>query len=92
MPNDWKGMVNLMSELKKEELLQRITSNPKVMLGKPTVRGFRITVEHLLEALAAGVTQEDLIKDYPFLEPEDFQAALLYAKDLVEQERVIDVG
>jgi uncharacterized protein (DUF433 family) len=48
-----------MSELKKEELLQRITINTKVMLGKPTVRGFRITVEHLLEALAAGVTQED---------------------------------
>lgn len=66
--------------LNAEELLSRITVNPKLMLGKPTIRGYRITVEHILEALAGGVSQQDLVKDYPFLEPEDIQAALLYAK------------
>jgi uncharacterized protein (DUF433 family) len=80
------------NELNREALLARITVNPKVMLGKPTIRGYRITVEHILDALMSGVSKEDLLKDYPFLEAEDFQAVLLYAKELVEQERVIEVG
>jgi uncharacterized protein (DUF433 family) len=50
------------------------------MVGKPTIRGTRLTVEHLLKALAGGLTFEQLHDDYPFLEQEDIQACLLYAK------------
>lgn len=63
----------------KEDLLNRITVNPEVMVGKPTIRGLRITVEQILKALAGGVTVEELLEDYPELEREDIQAALMYA-------------
>ena len=55
----------------KEDLLNRITVNPEVMVGKPTIRGLRITVEQILKALAGGVTVEELLEDYPELERED---------------------
>ena len=51
-----------------ENLLSRITVNPRVMVGKPTIRGMRITVEQILRALAGGVTINDLLQDYPELE------------------------
>ena len=70
------------------DLLDRITINPQVMLGKPTFRGTRLTVEHLLKALVAGLTFEQLHDDFPFLEPADLRACLLYAAQLVEDERV----
>lgn len=57
--------------MEKETLLSRITLNPKVLVGKPTIRGLRISVEQILKALANGVPQEDLLKDYPELEPAD---------------------
>ena len=63
----------------KEDLLNRITVNPEVMVGKPTIRGLRITVEQILKALAGGVTVEELLEDYPELEREDIQAALVCA-------------
>lgn len=75
-----------------ENLLDRITLNPAVMVGKPTIRGFRITVEQILLALAGGVSQADLLSDYPELEPADIQAALLYAGHLVADERVIAIA
>jgi uncharacterized protein (DUF433 family) len=65
----------------KESLLNRIIVNPEVMVGKPTIRGLRITVEQILKALAGGVTVEELLEDYPELEREDIQAALIYASD-----------
>lgn len=58
-------------------LNNRITVNPKVMLGKPTIRGTRLTVEHLLKVHSAGLTFEQLHEDYPFLEREGLQACLL---------------
>jgi uncharacterized protein (DUF433 family) len=61
-----------------ENLLDRITLNPAVMVGKPTIRGFRITVEQILLALAAGISQADLLADYPELEPADIQAVLYW--------------
>lgn len=70
------------------KLLARITINPQIMVGKPTIRGTRLTVEHLLKALAGGLTYEQLHEDFPFLEPADIQASLLYASQLVEGERV----
>ncbi len=56
------------------------------MVGKPTIRGLRITVEQILKALSAGVTLEDLMKDYPVLEPDDFKAVLLFAAQLKNRE------
>lgn len=77
--------------MRKENLLRRITVNSKVMVGKPTIRGLRITVDQILKALAGGVLTDDLLEDYPELEKEDIQAALLYASELVEEERVFAV-
>ena len=75
----------------KEDLLGRIIVNPEVMVGKPTIRGLRITVDQILKALAGGVTVEELLKDYPELEKEDIQAALMYASELVNEEQVFAV-
>ena len=74
------------------KLLQRITIDLDVLAGKPCIRGMRISVEHILDALAAGISQRELIEEYPFLEPTDIKAALLYAKELVAMERVYPVG
>lgn len=71
-----------------ENLLARITVNPTIMLGKPTVRGTRLTVEHILKALAGGLTFEELQEDFPFLERADLLACIAYASKLVESERV----
>ena len=60
-------------------LLKRITIIPGLMAGKPTIRGMRFTVGDILELLAAGVTNEEILQDFPFLQKEDIQAALLYA-------------
>jgi uncharacterized protein (DUF433 family) len=59
-----------------DELKDRITSNPEILSGKPTVRGLRISVEQILMALSAGVSSSDLLEDYPELEPEELQALL----------------
>jgi uncharacterized protein (DUF433 family) len=75
-----------------ENLLSRITVNPKVMVGKPTIRGLRITVEQILRALAGGITEEELLDEYPDLQKEDFQAVFAYATGLVEMERVYPVS
>jgi uncharacterized protein (DUF433 family) len=78
------------SEMK--EIGDRITVDTDVLVGKPTIRGLRISVEQILKALAAGVTTQDLLQDYPDLEEEDIRASLLYASRLVEEERVFSVG
>jgi uncharacterized protein (DUF433 family) len=70
----------------------RIVIDPRVMVGKPTIRGLRISVEQLLRALAAGVTSEELLQDYPELDPDDIQACLAYAADLVSEQQVYPVG
>lgn len=75
----------------KDKLLERVTVNPKVLLGKPTIRGLRISVEQILRALAAGVPEEDLLKDYPELESEDIRAVLAYAAERIAEEQVFPV-
>jgi uncharacterized protein (DUF433 family) len=62
------------------------------MVGKPTIRGMRITVEQILRALTGGLTTKELLDDYPELEEEDIRVALLCATELVEEERVFAVG
>jgi len=74
------------------ELSKRITINPEVMVGKPTIRGMRITVEQILNSLASNISVKDLMEDYPELELEDIKAALLYAAKLVEEEKVYNIG
>ncbi len=78
--------------MKNQTLLERITINPKVMVGKPTIRSLRITVEQILKALANGVSAQELLGDYPELEPADIQAALFYATELVSEEQVFSIA
>ena len=65
-------------------LVERITCDPEMMVGKPCVRGMRVTVEHVLETLSAGASDEELLEDLPMLEPVDISAALLFASKLCE--------
>lgn len=62
-----------------QELLNRITINPNMAFGKPTVRGLRYSVEWLLETLSSGMTTNEILADYKDLEPADIRAVLLYA-------------
>lgn len=64
----------------------RIEINPKIMLGKPVIRGTRITVELILRKLGEGATEADLIDAYPGLTPEDIRAAAGYAADTLAHE------
>jgi uncharacterized protein (DUF433 family) len=63
-------------------LLERVTIDPNVRFGKPCIRGHRITVQELLEWLAAGASPEQILADYPQLEPKDFLAVYAYAAEL----------
>lgn len=67
-----------------DALLQRITMNPAVCFGKPTIRNMRYPVEMILDLLGAGMTFEEALADYPDLEREDLQACLLFARKLVK--------
>ncbi len=64
-----------------ENLLERITLNPKVMVGKPVIRGTRLTVEFILNLLAHGATTAEILDEYDGLTLEDIQACLLFAKE-----------
>ena len=61
------------------------------MVGKPTIRGMRITVEQILRALSSGLSEQELLEEYPELEKEDFQAVFAYVTELVEEEKVYPV-
>jgi uncharacterized protein (DUF433 family) len=62
---------------------ERINRDPKVMLGKPVIRGTRITVEHVLRELGGGLTPEQIVVGYPHLALEDIRAAQAYAADYI---------
>lgn len=68
---------------------ERIDINPKIMFGKPVIKGTRITVEHILRKLAGGMTVDEIIKDHPHLEPEDIFAAEEFAADYLAQEEIV---
>ncbi len=70
------------------DLLRRITANPDIFGGKPIIRNRRLAVEHVLGMLAAGDTPEILLQGYPWLEPDDIRACLVYARRLVGHERI----
>lgn len=68
---------------------ERIEINPAVMLGKPVIRGTRITVELILRKLAEGATETELLEDYPHLTTEDIRAAVAYGAAAVTHEEVV---
>ena len=74
-----------------EDLLQRIVVNPKIMGGKPIVKGTRITLEQILKLLAQGLSPDDIIRDYPHLTRDDISAALLYAAKIAGEEDVYPI-
>jgi uncharacterized protein (DUF433 family) len=62
-----------------KQLLERITINREVMVGKPVIRGTRLTVDYILNLLAHGATEAEILEEYEGLVPEDIQACLLFA-------------
>ena len=74
------------------KLLARITARPDVFGGKPIVRDMRISVELILSLLAQGVSQEELLQDYPRLEAEDIRACVAYAHAVVAGDSLTEVS
>jgi len=74
------------------ELLSRIIFNPSIFGGKPIIRGRRIAVQHVLDMLASGDSVEIILSGYPFLEKQDIQACLVYARKIVGHERIEPFG
>ncbi|MBF0229914.1 MAG: DUF433 domain-containing protein [Desulfamplus sp.] len=70
---------------KNHNLLSRITVNPLILIGKPTIRGMRISVEQILRSLASGISEQELLEEYPELEKEDFLAVFAYVTELVKE-------
>ncbi|GJL64939.1 MAG: hypothetical protein NPIRA04_35930 [Nitrospirales bacterium] len=70
--------------MKDQQLLERLTMNPKVMVGKPTIKGTRLTVEYILNLLAHGASVTEVLEEYPDLMQEDIQACLLFATKSLE--------
>ncbi len=73
-----------------DDLLTRITVDPRVMAGKPVIKGTRITVELILELLASGMKPEEIAEDYQ-ISIEDIRAALLYAAKTIGREEIVAV-
>lgn len=70
------------------DLLRRITVNPRILGGKPILRGRRLAVEHVLGMLTAGDSRESILEGYAWLEAEDIQACLVYARRVVANEGI----
>ena len=71
---------------------KRVVIDREVMLGKPVIAGTRIPVEQILRKLAADMSAEAILRDYPGLTREDIQAALAYASDAVASEEILSIG
>ncbi|MCL4299699.1 MAG: DUF433 domain-containing protein [Anaerolineae bacterium] len=67
---------------------ERIVVDPKILVGKPIIKGTRLAVEFILDLLAQGWPQDEILRNYPGLEAEDIQACLAYARDILRNERV----
>ena len=71
-----------------DDLLKRIHVDPKIMVGKPVIRGTRITVEHIMNELALGLTPAQLVEMYPRLTEDDVKAACAYASAILSGARI----
>ena len=67
------------------ELLNRITSNPRQCGGRPCIRGMRIRVKDVLDMLAGGASEEEILADFPYVEPDDTRASLEYAAAQIDR-------
>lgn len=74
-----------------QKLLDRITINPKIMVGKPVIKGTRIPVEAILKKLAQNIDVEEILKDFPRITKEDIQAAIMYAESIVEDTEIFPI-
>jgi uncharacterized protein (DUF433 family)/predicted nucleotidyltransferase len=74
--------------MSEQEILERITLNPEILNGQPVIRGVQVLVEQILGMLATGKTFQSVMEQHPGLEQEDIQACLVYARQLVQRERV----
>lgn len=72
--------------MNEKKLLKRIERNPKIMFGKPVIKGTRLPIDIILEKLAYGYSEKKLLEEYPFITKEDIYAALLYAAKIVSLE------
>jgi uncharacterized protein (DUF433 family) len=75
-----------------EALLQRITLNPAMLAGKPVVAGTRLSVEFVVNLLAHGATEQEILAEYPRLTPDDIQACLLFAARSLQQASFMPLG
>jgi uncharacterized protein (DUF433 family) len=75
---------------RREELLERISIDPEVCFGRPCIRGTRIWVSLIVDNIAEGVSEAELLEAYPQLKPEDIRAALAYAAEMT-RERIIPI-
>ncbi len=71
-----------------EELWQRVSIDPKVMVAKPVIRGTRVPVQLIVRMLAQGISEGDILQEYPRLQPADIRAALAYAAQVLAHEDV----
>jgi uncharacterized protein (DUF433 family) len=74
-----------------EEIVDRIVIDPEILFGKPVIKGTRIPVYLIIELLANGLTEAEIIKQYPFLTKSDIKAALLYASKRLQDEETITI-
>ncbi len=75
-----------------QELLKRITARPDVFGGKPIIRDMRISVELILSLLSQGADSDELLDDYPGLEPEDIRACIAYAHAVIAKDTLATVS
>jgi uncharacterized protein (DUF433 family) len=75
-----------------KSLLSRITLNPEVCHGKPTIRNMRYPVELILDLLSSGMTHSEIIEDYPAIENDDIKACLAYASRLTKVKSIHKIG
>ena len=71
-----------------EQLKQRISMNPRLMTGKPVIKGTRIPVETIVRMLAQGISEDEILKEYPRLHREDIRAALAFAAEVLADEDI----
>jgi uncharacterized protein (DUF433 family) len=67
---------------------ERIIVDPRILVGKPVIKGTRLAVEFILDLLAQGWSQEEILRNYPGLEAQDIQACLAYARDMLRNETI----
>ena len=78
--------------MKDEKLLERITVDPKIMVGKPVIKGTRLTVEYILNLLAHGATVSEILSEYAGITQDDIQACILFATKSLESTTFMPLG